>query len=211
MRKRMDKLISIFKIHKQITIFLFGLSIIGIITGALYITILNKSDHALIQSSVNNFVSNIQNNKINFITLLKNISIVNISFIILIWLLGISVIGIPIILFLLFCKSFILGFSVSSIILQYKLKGTLIAFIYLFPHHIINLYIYVALISYSMSLSLKLIDSILKRKSIDFKQIMNKYSYVLLVTFIIILITTLFEVFITPTLLKICFSTIKNI
>lgn len=209
MKTKLDKLKSIFIINNQIITFLFGLSIIAIITGAFYITILNKTDQSLITETILNFFNNISTNKLNYGLSLKNTFVINIGFIILIWLLGISVIGIPIIIFLFFSKIFTLGFSISSIIFNYKLKGILLAILYIFPHHVINGYIYMIILAYSLSLSLKIIATIIKRKSIDFKIIMNKYGYVLIVSSIIILGTTLFEVFITPLLIKLTLTFIK--
>lgn len=209
MKIKLDKLKSIFIINKQIVIFLLGLSIIAVIAGAFYITILNKTDHSLIEESISGFFNNINNNKLNYGLSFKNAILNNIGFILLIWLLGISVIGIPIIIFLFFSKVFTLGFSISSIIFNYKLKGTLLSLFYVFPHHIINIYIYIVLIAYAISLSLKIIDSIIKRKIIDFKLVMNKYLYVLLISFIVIIITTLLEVFMVPSLMKFIMSVIK--
>lgn len=209
MKTKLDKLKSIFIINNQIITFLFGLSIIAIITGAFYITILNKTDQSLITETILNFFNNISTNKLNYGLSLKNTFVINIGFIILIWLLGISVIGIPIIIFLFFSKIFTLGFSISSIIFNYKLKGIPLAILYIFPHHVINGYIYMIILAYSLSLSLKIITTIIKRKSIDFKIIMNKYGYVLIISSIIILITTLFEVFITPLLIKLTLTFIK--
>lgn len=209
MKIKLDKLKSILKINKQIIIFLLGLSIIAVVAGAFYITILNKTDHSLIEESISGFFNNINNNKLNYGLSFKNAILNNIGFILLIWLLGISVIGIPIIIFLFFSKVFTLGFSISSIIFNYKLKGTLLSLFYVFPHHIINIYIYIVLIAYAISLSLKIIDSIIKRKIIDFKLVMNKYLYVLLISFIVIIITTLLEVFMVPSLMKFIMSVIK--
>ena len=209
MKQKLDKLKSIFIINKQIIIFLLGLSIIAVIAGAFYITILNKTDQSLIQSSINTFFNNVKNNNLNYPLSLKNALLTNIGFIVLIWLLGISVIGIPIIIFMFFSKSFILGFSVSSIIFNYKIKGTLLSLLYIFPHHIINIYVFIILISYAISLSLKIINSIIKRRTVDFKIIMNKYLYVLLVSIIAIIITTLLEVFMVPSLIKVVMSFIK--
>ena len=53
------------------------------------------------------FFNNIKDNKLNYIDTLKNSIISNMSLIIVIWLLGISIIGVPIITFLYFCKSFV--------------------------------------------------------------------------------------------------------
>ena len=65
------------------------------------------------------------------------------------------------------------------------------------------------LISYAISLSLKIIDSTLKRKTVDFKVVMNKYLYVLIVSFVLIIITSLLEVFMVPAIMKIVISMIK--
>ncbi len=202
MKKKLDKLKSIFIIDKQIIIFLVGLSLIAIVAGSFYITTLNKTDNSLLEKALANFFNNVKINKLNYGLSLKNTFFVNMGFIILTWLLGISVIGIPLIIFLFFSKTFTLGVSISSIIYNYKLKGFFLSFLYIFPHYIINTYIYIILISYSFSLSLKIIDSALKRKSIDFKIVMNKYLYVLFISFVVISLTSLFEVFLTPFLMR---------
>lgn len=209
MRKYMDKLKSIFGINKQIRIFLLGLAIIAVIAGAFYITILNKTDQSLVESSINTFFNDIKNNNLNYGISLKNAILSNLGFYLIIWLLGISVIGIPVIIFMFFSKAFIIGFSVSSIILNYKLKGALLSFFYVFPHQIINIYILIILISYATSLSLTIIDSIIKRKTIDFKIIMNKYINVLMVVVICIVFTAFFEVFIAPAIMKIVLTFIN--
>ena len=130
--------------------------------------------------------------------------------IIIVWLLGISIIGIPIVIIMFFIKSFTLGFSISSIIFNYKLKGCLLAFTNIFPHQILNFLIYMILTTYSIFFSLKIINSIIKKKTIDFKILMNKYFKVLIFSIIIILISILIEVFITPLLIKITIPFIKR-
>ena len=99
----MDKLKI--KINKKIFVFLFVLMLMGIIAGSIFTTILNSSDKELVINHLNEFIDNINNNKLDYIFALKNNLITNISYVILIWLLGISVIGLPIII-----KMFYSGF-----------------------------------------------------------------------------------------------------
>lgn len=80
MKIKLDKLKSIFIINKQIVIFLLGLSIIAVIAGAFYITILNKTDHSLIEESISGFFNNINNNKLNYGLSFKNAILNNIGF-----------------------------------------------------------------------------------------------------------------------------------
>ena len=56
----------------------------------------------------------------------------------------------------------------------------------------------------------KIIDAVLKKEKIDFKAIMNRYLLILLMSLVFIIITTLFEVYITPRLIKITLPIINH-
>ena len=207
--KIMDKLKNAIVINKKMITCLIVIVLVGIITGSLLVAVLNESDKNLVTEYINMFFNNIKDNKLNYIDTLKNSIISNMSLIIVIWLLGISIIGVPIITFLYFCKSFILGFSLSSIIMHYKIKGCLIAFLYIFPHQIINIIMLTILMTYALSLSFKLISSFFKKKTIDFKIIMKKYLVILLFSLLISIISSLLEVFLMPKLIKMVIPLIK--
>ena len=114
----MDKLKI--KINKKIFVFLFVLMLMGIIAGSIFTIILNSSDKELVINHLNEFIDNINNNRLDYLFALKNNLITNISYVILIWLLGISVIGLPIIIIMFFTKCFILGFSVGAVLTTFK-------------------------------------------------------------------------------------------
>lgn len=202
MKKAMDKLVSGLKINRKMLLFLIVLGLIALIVGSIFVVILNATDKSLIKDYLETFINNVDSGKLDYMQALKNISISNYSYIIIAWLLGISVIGIPITIFMYFMKCFMVGFSIASIIINFKLKGTLLAFIYVFPHHIINLIMYTVLILYSLTLSLKIGEAVLKKKSINFKLIINKYLLILILSLIVITLMNLFEVYITPILIK---------
>lgn len=209
MKIYLDKLKHNLQTNKKMMVFLIGLSVIGIIFGTLYVTILNNNDQALIKNSIEEYLKIIETGNINYLASFKNILLSNTTFILLIWLLGISAIGIPIIIIIYFSKTFIIGFSLGSIILKYNIKGVLFALFYVFPHAILNIFIYSFLIIYSCALSLKLVNSIIKKTTIDFKPIINKYLKILLTALVLILITTLLETFLTPFLIKTVIPFIK--
>ena len=196
----MDKLKI--KINKKIFVFLFVLMLIGIIAGSIFTTILNNSDKELVINHLNNFIDNINNDKLDYLFALKNNLITNISYVILIWLLGISVIGLPIIIIMFFTKCFILGFSVGSVLTTFKLKGILVSLVYVFPGQVISLLFLLLLMMYSMSFTFKLIYAILKKKSIDFKLIMNKYFKILLIVLGVIILMSLYDTYLMPRLIK---------
>ena len=198
MKKIMDKL---FNVDKKTLLFLLIICFIGLLTGSLFMTVLKNSDKELITETVNGFITNISSTNSNkmFIESL----IINLLLIIFIWVLGISVIGIPIVIVFIFIKSFLLSFSLSSFIANFKLKGLVLGIIYNFPHNFINLLLFLYLGVYSIRLSTIILNSVIKRKTIDFKIIMNRYLMVFIFSFVAIIFLSLFEAFATPYLLKI--------
>lgn len=202
MKKYMDKLSRLFNLRKKTLIFFIGLLIAGIISGCIFNILLIKQDNELVNTYLTNFIELIKNNKIIHLDTFKNSITFNYLYIIVIWLLGVSIIGIPIIFFMFFGKSFTLGFTLSAIIKKYGIKGCLLSLGYVFPHYILNILVFLVIMAYSTALSLKLIKCIIKRKTIDFKPIMKKYSIILLISLTTILLTSLYEAFIMPIIIK---------
>lgn len=202
MKKVMDKLFKQYRSNRYIYTFLIGLTVIAIITGSIYGTILNSEDSKLVKESLEVFFNQIKSNELQYLEIFKNSVISNIIFILIIWLLGISVIGIPVIVFMYFSKIFIIGFSVTSIIANYNVKGIGISLAYILPHHLINMLTYSLVIIYAFTLSIKIVQAIVKKKTIDFKPIMNRYINVLWISSVIIVGTGIIEVFVTPILIS---------
>ena len=194
--KIMDKLI----INKRIFLFLLTMSIIGVITGCIFLIIISKNNSIELNNEINSFINNI--NSLNYFESFKNIFSANVFYLLVIWLIGISIIGIPISLILFFIKSFSLGFTISSFLLNYKLKGILISLIYIIPCQIINIIITIYLLSFSLIISFKLLESMIKKKSFTFSFISN-YKKVLIFSILIFLLSNLYEIFIMPYLFNI--------
>ena len=197
----MDKLKTIIKDNRRSIIFLFILIAIALISGSIFSLMLNDNDKKIVSDSINNFFGSI--NSLNYIDTLKSATIEEGLFIFIIWLLGFSIIGIPIILFSFFLKIFSLGFSICNIIIIYKTKGILLALFYIFPHHIISIINYGLLTIVSLKVSISLLYAIFKRKKIDFKPIMNKYLIILGISVVLSIISILLEIYLMPILIGI--------
>ena len=209
MKKYLDKLKKKLYFNKNLFVFLFVLVMVGLFAGALFSVILSDSDKKMVSDYLNNFLLNLSSDKINFNISFFNTLIFTLGFALLIWIFGISIIGVLLVLPFLFLKSFILGFSVGSILLNFKIKGIILSLIYIVPHHVINLLIYILICAYSIMISYRMVTCMRKRKSFDFKLFMSKYSFILIFSFIILFITSLYESFILPCVLKFIFNLIK--
>ena len=202
----MDK---IFRINKKIKYCMIIVTILGIIAGSLFITILKDTDKESITNSLNTFFENVKNNSLNYGISLKSGLITNTIFVLSIWLFAVSIIGIPVILFLYFIKVFGIGLTISAIISNYKAKGIIYALIYIFPHNILLIFILAILSINSVIYSFRVSSSFLKKESIDFRPILNKHKYILLISILTLIITSLYNTYIMPYLLKIVLNLLK--
>lgn len=204
MKNRFSKIFSILFPGKKTNLFVLLVVILGIISGSIFLIVLKDGDKELIINKIKTFIDNINSNNINNLDAFKNAIIENGIYILLIWLLGFSVIGIIFNVFLIYLKGFITGFSISSLILVYRYKGILASLLYVFPSVIINLFVTTILGIYSFTFTILLIKSIFnKSNSILIKNYIKKYFLIFIFSIILIIISSLAEAFIFPSLIKV--------
>lgn len=190
------------KIHiakNKLLVKLLFITVISILFGIFYMAIISKQNKESVEESLKLFFQGI--NKLNYQKAITNCLCSNIFYLVAVWLLGISIIGIPFIIFILMIKSFILGFSISSILYFYKLKGILIAFIYIIPL-VLNLLIILFLGYYAIIFSKNLIRLLFLKKEVRFRNMMRRYSKIFLFCLVMIIISGILEIYVVPSLLK---------
>lgn len=187
------------KVRNKLLVKLLTISIISILLGLFYTAIISKTDKNTISDSLKSFFNNLD--KLNYNKAFINCLISNSLYIIIIFILGISILGIPIILIILTIKSFLLGFSISSILYFYKFKGILIALIYVIPL-IINLFSIIYLSYYSICFSKNLINLLFFNKKVYFRDIMKRYLKILIILIVICVFSSIIEIYVIPELLK---------
>ncbi len=194
----MKKIINKQKDKKKL-ILIFIICIVSFIIGILLPSILNEENKKIIETSLNTFFDTIKNNQIKTNELLFKTLTSNIIIDLTIWLLGISIIGIPIVIILLGFKSLSLGFTISSIISAYKLNGVIKALIYIVPN-IINLFIFFVISYYSISFSVMLFNYLFQKKEYNKRIIVNRYLKLLVISIIILIFSSLIETYVVPKL-----------
>ena len=194
----MKKIINKLKDKKQF-ILIFVICIVAFIIGVLLPSILNEENRKIIETSLNSFFDTIKNNQLKPNELLFKTLTSNIIIDLILWLLGISIIGIPIVIILLGYKSLSLGFTISSIISTYKLNGVIKAIIYIVPN-IINLFIFFVISYYSISFSLMLFNYLFRKKEYNKRIIVNRYLKLLVISIIILIFSSVIETYVVPKL-----------
>lgn len=184
--------------QKKLYLILIGLALISFIIGIIFIFFVSKDNKEYIKECLEIYFNN-QNTSISlFFKSLYN----NFLYIIIIWILGISIIGIPIIIIMYLFKSFIFGFSISSIINSFGYKGIFIGLIDLLPNKLIYFVVLLLITFYSLSFSYKIIKNLFFKKPVNLKEAMNKYFKILIICLSISLIISIYEVFIESLLIK---------
>ena len=194
----MKNIINKLKDKKQF-ILIFLICVVAFIIGVLLPSILNEENRKIIETSLNSFFDTIKSNQLKTSELLFKTLTSNIIIDLILWLLGISIIGIPIVIILLGYKSLSLGFTISSIISTYKLNGVIKALIYIVPN-IINLFIFFVISYYSISFSLMLFNYLFRKKEYNKRVIVNRYLKLLVISIIILIFSSVIETYVVPKL-----------
>lgn len=189
MKKLIDKKILL------VSSILLGL---GILSGIIFFFITTSLDKMIVKNMMNEFVK-IKTN-VTFSTFINSFKY-NIIYIVIITLSSLLVIFSPLVLLINYYKGLTIGFLISSTISTFKLKGILYFVAILFPHHILMSILLILYSSIMFKLSLKLLKVIYMNEPINLNIFIKKVLILFLTSFIVCIIISLLEIYISPLLL----------
>ena len=179
-----------------IILFIFGLAV-----GLLFITYLKDLDKTLIEKEINEYIKLISGD-IDYLKSFINSFKINFIYITLIWLVGLIPIIFLLNYFIIFYKGFLIGFTISSFIMIYKLKGLFLSLIFMFPHELINIFIFITISILSIKFSKKMYLKLKRNDMYDFKKDYKEYLKVYFIFLILGILNSLIEVFINSLLVR---------
>lgn len=143
---------------------------------------------------------NSENSKMILFQAIKN----NIPLILVVWFLGLTMIGIPIILIIDVLKGFTIGFTVAFFISGFGIKGIGMAMLGVIPQNIIYIPCIIFLSVIAMEFSIKLIkdNSKMSMRRRFFSNI-GSYSFMFIIITLIMFMGFFFETYCTPNIIKI--------
>ena len=201
--KKKTKLRELILPHKKINFFVSTILILGILSGAIFLMMSNETDKTSVITQIQTFFKNISTSSIDNGLALKNSFIINYIFVGSIFLLGLSMIIINI--FLTYLKGFLVGFSIASIILTYSVKGLLASILYALFSQLLNVIIVIILSIYSIMFSINLLKIITSKKGNN-RLMLKKYLVILMFCIIVSFLSSLLEVYVFPSILKVMIS-----
>lgn len=201
-KKNKIKLIDLILPNKKINLFIITVLVLGIISGSIFLMIATDIDKSSVIGQIQTFFKNISNGAINDGLALRNSLIINYLFVGGIWLLGFSMIGVLVNIFLTYIKGFLVGFSVASIFLTYSYKGILASILYVFFSQILNIIVVLVLAIYSIMFAKNLLQIIVVKNNTNNRLMLKRYVVILMFSIIISFISSVLEVYVFPNVLK---------
>ena len=203
--KKKIKLKEIILPNKKFNYFVASIILLGIISGSIFLMLSTTLDKNSVIKTITAFFTSISKNTIDNGLAFKNSLIINYLFTGLIFIFGLSMIGVVFNIFIAYLKGFLVGFSIASIFLSYKLKGFLAVLLYTFPSQILNLLTVFLLSIYSIMFSSYCFKIIFAKKKTH-QRMLKKYLVILMFCIILSFISSILEVYLFPKILKLFIS-----
>ncbi|PLR84552.1 stage II sporulation protein M [Bacillus canaveralius] len=202
-----------FREHSSIYLFVIVLFLMGVIFGAVVVNSLSFTQKEDLYYYLFQFFGQIADGKVAeenemFIQSFLH----NSKFIGLMWILGISIIGLPIILILLFIKGMVVGFTVGFLVNQMGWDGFLLSFVSILPQNLVIIPLFIVTATSAVAFSLKMIRrQFLKKISQPIMPMLGRYLLTFIMVMVFVGAAAAIEAFLSPILMKSVIQTIQSI
>ena len=199
-----------FREHSSIYLFVIVLFLMGVIFGAIVVNSLTFSQKEDLAYYLSQFFGEVSNGKVAASKDVFAQSLFdNSKFIGMMGILGISIIGLPVILIVLFMKGLVIGFTVGFLVNQMGWNGFLLSFVSVLPQNFIIIPVFIITATVAVSISLKMIRrQFMKKISEPILPLLGRYALVFVVAGLFLVIAALFEAYISPSLMKTVIETV---
>jgi stage II sporulation protein M len=126
----------------------------------------------------------------------------DVKFVGIIWLLGLSIIGLPIILVMIFIKGVFVGFTVGFLVHQMGMKGFWLSFFSVIPQNMVMVPVILMISVASITFSIKLATHLFSKTRTNQKLSLAKYVGLFTVAVFTLLIVAFFQTYLSPALMK---------
>ena len=197
-------IISHVREHSSIYLFITVLFLMGVIFGAIVVNSLNFTQKQDLYYYLSRFFGQVSEGEFaSGAEMFKQSYFHNIKYVGLMWLLGISIIGLPVILILLFMKGIVVGFTVGFLVNQMNWNGFLLSVVSVLPQNLLIIPAFIVVGTVAVSFSLKMIrQQFMKRTNEPIFQLLTRYTILMVGISVILLLSSAFEAFASPVLMK---------
>lgn len=191
------------KEHLSLYIFIAVIFATGVVFGAVLVHALTLDVNQEMRRHLENFLHTVdQGLAFDANKSYWQIFSLNIKWILLIWLFGLSVIGLPLILILDFLKGALIGFSFGFLIGEYAWKGMVLSLAGIVPQNLVLIPAILMVSVAGMSFSIHLVKNRFLQRQGGIYGPFLRYSLITLGIVVLVAAVSFFEVYLSPQLMK---------
>lgn len=200
----MRTLRQMMKEQTPLYIFVAVLFLVGVVFGALIVSALTLDQQQELGDYLGNFFVTVDQQGLPTAPdHYWSIAALNLKWIGLIWILGLSVIGLPGILILDFLKGVLIGFTVGCLVSEYSWHGMLFALVSVAPHNLVLIPVLLVCSAAAIAFSLLMIRSrVLSQRRIAVTRPFALYTALSLGMALLVLGISGFEAWVTPAMMR---------
>lgn len=192
--------------REQYHLFLFIsiLFVMGVVFGALMVNALTLEQKQDLSRYLGSFFHTVALNgeSVHEPTLMETFGM-HVKWIMLIWLLGVSVVGLPLVLVLDFLKGLLVGFTIGVLISQYSWKGMLFAALSVVPQNMAIIPIIIICSAAAVSFSAYLVKHrFMQKTNGSAMPLFVSYTSIALSFIALLFLVALFETYVSPKLIS---------
>jgi len=185
--------------HTPYYIFVSVLFLTGVIFGALLVNALTLDQKQGLVDFLGSFLHTIDQGgaEKSFSTFWQSF-VSEFKWIILIWALGLSVIGLPLVLVLDFLKGVLIGFTVGFMVSELSWKGMLLALVSIAPQNLVLIPVIIISSVSAIVFSIHLVKSQFISQRLQIKPAFTHYSLTIGFMLLLTVVVSLFETYVSP-------------
>ncbi|NPV52294.1 MAG: stage II sporulation protein M [Firmicutes bacterium] len=188
-----------FRTHVRVYVLAIVIFIIGVVFGSLAIRILTPAQKTDLAQYLTGFCKSFGSvNPMTRAVTARESFIGNTKTMLIAWLLGLSIVGAPFILVILFMRGFMIGFTVGFFVNELMLKGVLFSLASLFPHSVIAVPAIIIGCAGGMTFAFSLVREHYSSERAGMRSIFGYFPAFIIPTLALILAAALVEAYITP-------------
>jgi len=191
------------KDHLPLYLFVFVLFGTGVVFGAVMVNALTLEQKQQLAQHMSYFFSTVeQGGGFNEAQSFEQALSLNLKWIVLIWLLGLSIVGLPLIFALDFLKGVLVGFTVGYMVGQYSWEGMLFALVSVVPQNLILIPAIVVSSVAASAFAIHLLKNRLIQRKGPIYPVFMRYLGTSALMALLVVGAALYEAFLSPTIMK---------
>lgn len=211
-----NKVLGILNKHVQNNFWLYIISLLcictGIVLGMYSVRYMGSFDKTDLLSYIKNFNTAINSGNISYKSIFLETLKSNVPILLAMWFLGLTMIGIPIILIIDIIKGFTIGFTISFMVNGMGMKGMIFSLLGVLPQNIIYIPCFILASVIAMDFSMAILkDKSNRQWTSNIWVMVTSYSLSFLLVAVVMFIGFFMETYVSPNIVKLVIANIGSV